>query len=491
MLLESSNVSYVVDGGAGPVFSAEVSVRNFLTQALGTTDGVAVDEDGIRVFFVSGPTVTAGSGEVSVKNADGTADFTGTAQPYFQYSQILKPGERSALKTWEWDVPETVEGFSFVVGVSAAVQDEDEVTPAPHSKWKQVSVGDQHVCALDMDGRAYCWGNGASGRLGNGSVEDQLHPVAVAGDHVFESISAGVSHTCGVTTDGDGYCWGGGNYGRLGNDQRGDDYFESAPVLVLGGHKWVSIKVGRLHTCGLTTDGAALCWGSNGNSMLGHGDTGARYVPDSVAGGIKFSSVDAGYYHSCGVAVNGDGYCWGNGNNGRSGDGNSEAHNIPTPNLINGGHKYQEIEAGSAYTCGLTDGGEIYCFGLNGSGQHGNGTTSASSEPGLPVAGGHKFVSFHNTFAHTCGITDQGELYCWGSAGNGRLGNGTTSPSQLEPIKIPMPQTVIQVSTGHSQTCAITADNTLYCWGNGANGRLASGSTDDVHKPAPISPISF
>src|SRR5690606_25184238 len=134
-------------------------------------------------------------------------DFTGTNQPYFQYTQLLEPGERSANKTWEWDVPETVEGFSFVVGVSAAGVDEGALNPAQHAEWKQVSVGESHVCALNMDGRAYCWGAGGSGRLGNGTTEDKLFPTAVAGDLVFKSISAGVSHTCGVTTDGDGYCW--------------------------------------------------------------------------------------------------------------------------------------------------------------------------------------------------------------------------------------------------------------------------------------------
>ena len=113
--LSSTNVGY---NAATGIFQADVTVQNLMTQILGTPDGSAVT--GVNVFFYSGPNVVAGSGEVSVANADGVGTFTGTFQPYFLYNEALATGQRSALKTWEWTVPSTVVRFAFQVLVDAA-----------------------------------------------------------------------------------------------------------------------------------------------------------------------------------------------------------------------------------------------------------------------------------------------------------------------------------------------------------------------------------
>ena len=113
--LSSTNVGY---NAATGIFQADVTVQNLMTQILGTPDGSAVT--GVNVFFYSGPNVVAGTGEVSVANADGVGTFTGTFQPYFLYNEALATGQRSALKTWEWAVPSTVVRFAFQVLVDAA-----------------------------------------------------------------------------------------------------------------------------------------------------------------------------------------------------------------------------------------------------------------------------------------------------------------------------------------------------------------------------------
>jgi hypothetical protein len=126
--LTSDHVSY--DGSQ--VFQADVTVQNLIAQPLGTTDGTTLDPAGIRVFFHSGPTVTGGTGSVSVANADGTGTFTGTNQPYFQYDAVLATGVTSAPRTWEWNVPPAVTTFVFEVYVTAEVQFPDGwVTVAP------------------------------------------------------------------------------------------------------------------------------------------------------------------------------------------------------------------------------------------------------------------------------------------------------------------------------------------------------------------------
>src|SRR5437660_6628101 len=120
--LRSSNVSY---NGGITTFQADVTVENLTAQPLGTPDGNTVT--GVKVFFSSGPTVTSGTGTVTVANPDGTQTFTQAAQPYFLYSQILGTGEVSAARTWQWSVPTTVNRFAFQVLVDAASPQEHTV----------------------------------------------------------------------------------------------------------------------------------------------------------------------------------------------------------------------------------------------------------------------------------------------------------------------------------------------------------------------------
>ncbi len=119
--LTSSNGSY---DPATQAFTFDVTVRNLIPQALGTTDGVALDPNGVRVFFHQLPTVTGGTGTVTVV-PDGVATFTAAGQPYYQYSTVLDPYELSAPKTWQLNMSPTVTTFTFLLYVAAAVRYED------------------------------------------------------------------------------------------------------------------------------------------------------------------------------------------------------------------------------------------------------------------------------------------------------------------------------------------------------------------------------
>jgi hypothetical protein len=115
--LTSTNIN--ITGG---IFSFDVTVQNLIPQALGTTDGTTLDPNGVKVFFHSGPTVTGGTGTASVNNPDGTGDFTGTAQPYYQYDEVLSPNETSGSKHWELALDPGVTSVAFKVYVTAEVQ---------------------------------------------------------------------------------------------------------------------------------------------------------------------------------------------------------------------------------------------------------------------------------------------------------------------------------------------------------------------------------
>ena len=145
----------------------------------------------------------------------------------------------------------------------------------------------------------------------------------------WAQISAGLGHTCGVTTDGDAYCWGSGGSGRLGN---GDTTQQNTPVKVSGDLSFISITAGDSHSCAITTDGDAYCWGYNGYGQLGNGNTTYQTTPVKASGNHKFASITADQYHSCGVTAGGDAYCWGRNNQGQLGIGNTG--NQLTPVLV-------------------------------------------------------------------------------------------------------------------------------------------------------------
>ena len=117
--LTSSNVSY---DSQTEIFQFDETVQNQMNAAIGTPDGTVADPEGIQVFFATGPTATDGTGAITVANADGTGTFTASNQPYFAYNEILPKDAVSSAKTWQLNVPSTVNTFTFTVYLETDVQ---------------------------------------------------------------------------------------------------------------------------------------------------------------------------------------------------------------------------------------------------------------------------------------------------------------------------------------------------------------------------------
>jgi len=218
------------------------------------------------------------------------------------------------------------------LGNGSKTASETPVRVASSVTFRSVSAGLSHSCALATDGRAYCWGDGASGTLGTGERVSRDRPTAVAGSLRFSSISAGNSYTCAVSTASAAYCWGRNDDGELGDGTTTDAV---APRAVLGGHRFRGISAtrttGRSKTCGLTTSGAAFCWGSLSEALGQHVmDDTTR--PGAVVGGLTFAAVSVGFSHTCGTVANGSVYCWGDGRYGQLGDGATATR--VTPGLV-------------------------------------------------------------------------------------------------------------------------------------------------------------
>ncbi len=187
-----------------------------------------------------------------------------------------------------------------------------------------------------------------------------------------------------------------------------------------------AIAAGELHTCALTDQGGVQCWGANLWSQLGDGSTTFRSTtPVDVVGlasGVQ--AIAAGGFHTCALTDQGGVQCWGANGSGQLGDGSTARH-LTLVDVVGLASGVQAIAAGGDHTCALTDQGGVQCWGANGSGQLGDGSTTDRTTPvdmvGLP--NGVQAIAAGDY--HTCALTDQGGVKCWGANFNGQLGDGT------------------------------------------------------------------
>tara|TARA_R110002096_G_scaffold65006_4_gene158346 strand:+ start:79266 stop:80075 length:810 start_codon:yes stop_codon:yes gene_type:complete len=265
-------------------------------------------------------------------------------------------------------------------------------------------------------------------------------PTEVSGGLSFQSVDSGMAHTCGLTTDGDAFCWGRGEDGILG---RNSVESSSVPVPVSGGLTFGSINAESATTCGIATNGNAYCWGaSDFGALLGQGDKdrNRKLAPGLVAGEFNFQpdSISVGLDHVCAITTADKGVCWGRGRYGKlgigSGDGLGVIENLRTPREIKGNMTFGSISTGIFQTCGITTDGKAYCWGRNGSGQLGDGTTTMRVEP-TAISGDVAFKEITIGNDHACGISANDDLYCWGNGKAGKLGT-RSSDNKLTPTKV-------------------------------------------------------
>ena len=383
-------------------------------------------------------------------------------------------------------------GTAHVTATSGGVSGSAAITVTTLT-FASVSTGFAHTCGVTRSDVAWCWGTDAAG-LDRGQYSyANLVPTLVRGGLAFARISAGFQHTCGLTTTGAAYCWGSGDLGQLGNGSSAGRDSRLPPVAVMGGLIFVTLSAGSYHSCGVTAAGVAYCWGRNQDGELGIGTTtgpeschsGGADVPCSttpvaVAGGLTFSTVNATARGSCGLTTTGAAYCWGSGQQGQLGNGSTNSSSVPVP--VSGGLTFSALSAGfSGTTCGVTTSGAAYCWGGS---PLGDGTTNSSLVP-VAVAGGITFTALSVGNGIVCGIDTGGAGYCWGWGATGPQ-FGHLVP---EPLSGGLRFSSISAGMGFVEggyACGVTIEGTAYCWGSNTDGQLGNGTTTDSAVPVKV-----
>ena len=413
--------------------------------------------------FVDVASVTIGGNELGSFTIVSSTKVTGTTPA----STILGP--KDAVVTSSSHGSGTCSGCFSYVSIRAAA----------------IAAGYTHTCGLASTGAAYCWGaNG--GALGDGSYVNSSIPVAVSGGLSFSALAAGGGFTCGLTSAGTAYCWGNNTSGQLGNYPPKDNVGIPTPVLVSGGLSFSALAAGAAHTCGLTSAGAAYCWGLDLFGELGSSPLTGNFssTPQAVSGGWSFVALTAGVYHTCGLTSLGAAYCWGDNETSQLGNGSTGFSTDTTPVAVSGGLTFSALAAGSWHTCGLAGSGAAYCWGSNYGGQLGTGSATDSSIP-VAVSGGLTFSAVAAGGDHSCGLTSTGAAYCWGVNNSGQLGDGSITNSST-PVAVSGGLTFSTLTAGAGHTCGLTSTKTTYCWGDNQYGQLGNGSTTNSSVPVAV-----
>lgn len=358
-----------------------------------------------------------------------------------------------------------------------------------------VASGADHSCALTAAGETWCWGRNSAGQLGTPNPPD-ICPVPGGGGlfcaagaipvsgQPFVDVVAGSFHNCGLTSEGAAYCWGGNEEGQLG-----DGGLESGPAqLPVGGnHTFRSLAAGQRTTCGVRNDDVLMCWGAGPFQTVGAVvDTATSPTP--IAGSLRFRFAETSGQHTCGVSTTGSTWCWGLNDSGQLGVENVDSICGSTPctlmpQQVQSAPAFTELALGRGFSCGLTGSGDVYCWGANADGQLGDGQRQ-SRPAAMPVVSEVSFATLRAGSGHVCGLSEAGALHCWGRSTTG-FGTGVDSFETDLPVRAAPELTLVEVSVGFDSQCGISPAGLTWCWGGNLDGAVGNGQPQTTTVSSP------
>ena len=428
-------------------------------------------------------TPTSGLTPLTVQFTGGCTDSDGSCVSYSWNFGDGSPTSTSQNPSHIYSSTGTFTAILTVTDDDGATGQNSTIISASNSQSQaqKVSAGD-HTCVLTTGGGMKCWGWNRYGAVGDGSTTNRTSPVDVSGlTSGVTAIAAGSEHTCALTTSGGVKCWGYNAHSEVGDGTTTNRY---TPVNVSGLTSGVTaIAAGGWHTCALTSGGGVKCWGINGHGELGNGTTTVTSVPVNVSGLTSgVTAIAAGMDYTCALTTGGGVKCWGWGQFGNLGDGSSTYSYTPV-NVSGLTSGVTAVTAGQQHMCALTSGGGVKCWGYNISGSLGDGTTTDRNTPVNVIGLTSGVIAISAGWDHTCAITTGGGLKCWGANNNGQLGDGTTTNRSTPTDVSGLTSGVAVVSSGGKAiegfTCVITSSGGIKCWGENQYGNLGDGTTTD------------
>jgi alpha-tubulin suppressor-like RCC1 family protein len=306
--------------------------------------------------------------------------------------------------------------------------------------------------------------------------------VASADPFTYSSVDIGNSAVCAVTTDGTAMCWGSNRDQYLIATSRELNITTPTKVPLPNNDRFVTLDGGANRTwCGLAVSGKVYCWGDH---HIGSYFTTTSRTPVAVEfpHEMTITEVHSGYSNGCAINTDAELWCWGDIL--ESGSGQTEPMRTPVKVAIPNNERVIDFDNGGA-SCAVTNLGNIYCWGhSNGEGQLGIGYANnfayAVSVTPLKVLtpADVQFVSITTGLEHSCALSTEGKGYCWGDNYQGLFGNDSYANSLFPtPMIVPNDEELTLISTGWYHTCVITISGKTWCFGRGDFGELGTGTT--------------
>lgn len=357
----------------------------------------------------------------------------------------------------------------------------DAATGRCKSSGTTLACGYDHCCAITTAGGVRCWGDNGHGELGDGSGVNQNTPrdvQSLGGTAV--SLSVGYDHSCALMSTGTVKCWGSNGHGQLGD---GTTTSRAAPVDVIGLSGVTQLASGNHHVCALTDAGGVKCWGWSYHGELGNNGTTQSPTPVDVVGLTSgVASLSTRMNHTCAILSAGGVRCWGQNGDGQLGDASTVDRHTPV-DVVGLTSGIEEIANGRYHTCARTSAGGVKCWGQNTYGAVGDGTTTGRTTPVDVMNLGSGVARLGMGHWFSCAVTTGGALKCWGYNSRGELGLGTKSSGKTSPVDVPGMETgVTEISGAGMSACASTTTG-VYCWGQNGSGQLGLGNNVETLSP--------
>lgn len=348
------------------------------------------------------------------------------------------------------------------------------------------SVGYYTGCGITTNNDLKCWGSNGLGQYGNGTYTDSLTPVWVRTSSKYKEVAVGSSYVCAITLANTLECSGANNSGVLGT---GDLNSYNVPVTIDPGVNYTMITAAEDHTCGITSLGVLKCWGRNSTGALGTGDYNNRLSPTVVDAGTSYLWVASGEEATCAITTANILKCWGTNNFGELGaiDISVGTFQQLTPKVIDAGVSYSKVVMqkgwsggfSADHTCGITTNGHLNCWGDNEAFEVGQKILST-----LPtVVSSGSFTNIQSDISTFCANNSNGSMFCWGQNTSYTLRN-TFNAFRPRPFLTNPDVNYVSSSVGGATACGITANGDLFCWGNNSKYQLAD--TTLVAKATPV-----